>query len=82
MSESCPITTLQGLVASCNVDFGARLLAVHDGDPLDFEDFVRVADDLVGEDPRRAAIHLAGLVALDVAGTAGQEGYRCNGARA
>lgn len=59
--------TLQGLVASCNVDFGERLLATHDDDALDFASFVRVADALVGEDPRRAAIHLAGLVALDVA---------------
>ncbi len=67
MPERSPVSSLQGLVARCNVEFGRRLLDVHDDDPLDFAHFVRVADRLVGEDPRRAALHLAGLVALDVA---------------
>lgn len=67
MSDPKPMTTLRGLISSCNVEFSCRLLSSHQADTLHFEHFVEVADALVGEDPRRAALHLAGLVALELA---------------
>lgn len=59
--------SLTSLVATCNIDFGYRLLRVARGDELSFDDFVSVAESLIGEDRTRAAMHLAGLVAMDIA---------------
>ena len=67
MTDSPRIHTLEGVVACCNLEFGRRLLATGRHERFDFSPFVRVADELVDHDPRRAAIHLAGLIALDVA---------------
>lgn len=74
MDDAIRTATLESLVASFNLAFGHRLLQAHrDADEsLDFEDFVRVADAVVGENPKCAAIHLAGLVALDVANTSAE----------
>ena len=66
MRNSPPNLSLEGLVATCNVAFSFRLLEKNDTEALGFEDFVKVADSLVGEDPRKAALHLAGLVAIYV----------------